>query len=156
MLEENQPCRIRVSLRTGQLDEHSSWDDGRDVIKSVAPWLVNVYAQNQKIRPPGTPLDTTPALPAVPHATVESCVLMGRGGGAQQSPSSSGSGGAANNLGLWEPGGINFDTVFGGLHEIGYTGYFTVHSRTSQANSPIDLATKTFAFLKPYADGTKG
>jgi hypothetical protein len=59
-------------------------------------------------------------------------------------------------LSLWEPGGINFDSVFRGLHEIGYTGYFTVHSRTSQANTPIDLATKTFAFLKPYADGTEG
>ena len=26
---------------------------GRDVITRVAPWLVNVYAQNQKIRKPG-------------------------------------------------------------------------------------------------------
>jgi sugar phosphate isomerase/epimerase len=130
---------------------------GRDVIKSVAPWLVNVYAQNQKVRPPGTPLDMTPNMAAVPQATVESCVLAGRAGVVhQQGPSGSGSGGAANNLGLWEPGGINFDTVFRGLHEIGYTGYFTVHSRTSQANTPIDLATKTFTFLKPYADGTKG
>jgi sugar phosphate isomerase/epimerase len=98
-----------------------------------------------------------PSLPAIPQATVESCVLTGRGGGAHQpTPSSSGSGGAANNLGLWEPGGIDFDTVFRGLHEIGYTGYFTVHSRTSQANTPVDLATETFAFLKPYAGGTKG
>jgi sugar phosphate isomerase/epimerase len=130
---------------------------GRDVIKSVAPWLVNVYAQNQKVRLPGTPLDMTPDMAAVPQATVESCVLAGRAGVVhQQGPSNSGSGGAANNLGLWEPGGINFDTVFRGLHEIGYTGYFTVHSRTSQANTPIDLATKTFTFLKPYADGTKG
>jgi hypothetical protein len=130
---------------------------GRDVIKSVAPWLVNVYAQNQKVRPPNTPPDITPAFPDVPQATAESCGLARRGGVAHQpSPSSVGSGGAANNLGLWEPGGINFDTVFRGLHEIGYTGYFTVHSRTSQANTPIDLATKTFAFLKPYADGTKG
>jgi sugar phosphate isomerase/epimerase len=84
-------------------------------------------------------------------------VLAGRGAVThQQSPSNSGSAGAANNLGLSEPGGINFDTVFRGLHEIGYTGYFTVHSRTSQAKTPIDLATKTFAFLKPYANGTKG
>jgi sugar phosphate isomerase/epimerase len=46
---------------------------------------------------------------------------------------------------LWEPGRIDFDTVFGGLREIGYTGF--------HANTPIDLATKSFAFLKPYADG---
>ena len=87
---------------------------------------------------------------------MESCELAGRAAAAhQQGPSGSGAG-AANNLGLWEPGGINFDTVFRGLHEIGYTGYFTVHSRTSQASSPIDLATKSFTFLKPYADGTRG
>jgi hypothetical protein len=29
-------------------------------------------------------------------------------------------------------------------------------SRDEKANTPIDLATKTFAFLKPYAGGTKG
>ena len=61
-----------------------------------------------------------------------------------------------NDLGLWEPGGVDFDAVFKGLHEVGYTGYFTVHSRTSQVNAPRDLATKSFAFLKPYADGVKG
>ena len=32
----------------------------------LPPSLVNVYAQNQKVRPPGTPPDTTPAIPAVP------------------------------------------------------------------------------------------
>lgn len=28
--------------------------------------------------------------------------------------------------------------------------------RSPQANTPIDLATKSFAFLKPYAGGVKG
>jgi sugar phosphate isomerase/epimerase len=124
---------------------------GRDVIKSVAPWLVNVYAQNQKAQKPGTPADLTPALAPAQPTTVETCAITGSRPAAAQ-PSS---GAAANNLGLWEPGGINFDVVFQGLHEIGYTGYFTVHSRTSQANTPIDLATKSFAFLKPYAEGVK-
>src|ERR1700741_3203176 len=81
----------------------------------------------------------------------------GRDGAARQlGPSGSGSGGAANNLGLWEPGGIDFDTVFRGLHEIGYTGYFTVHPRTSQGIPPRELATRSFEFLKPDSDGVKG
>ena len=113
---------------------------GRDVITRVAPWLVNVYAQNQKIRKPGTPPDAPPG--SAPQVTAESCA-----GAARPSAFHPAAGGATNNLGLWEPGGINFDVVFHGLHEIGYTGYFTVHSRTSQANTPIDLATKSFAFL---------
>jgi hypothetical protein len=36
---------------------------------------------------------------------------------------------------------------------------FSIDSRPANGvgiNRPIDLATKTFAFLKPYADGTKG
>ena len=132
---------------------------GRDVIKRVAPWLVNVYAQNQKVRPPGAPDEVIPPAAQADHlATVESCVVAaGRGGRDRElSGPHSPAGAATNNLGLWETGGVNFDTVFRGLHEIGYTGYFTVHSRTSQANTPIDLATRTFAFLKPYADGVKG
>lgn len=132
---------------------------GRDVINKVAPWLVNVYAQNQKVRPPGAPADVVPTpAPAAHQATVESCVVAaGRGGRDRElSEPHPPAGTATNNLGLWEPGGVNFDTVFQGLDEIGYTGYFTVHSRASQANTPIDLATKTFSFLKPYADGVKG
>jgi sugar phosphate isomerase/epimerase len=90
---------------------------GRDVIRSVAPWTVNVYAQNQK---------------------------------------TGSDGGAANNLALWEPGGIDFDVVFQGLHETGYTGYFTVHSRASLNHAPRDLATRSLAFLKPYSEGVRG
>jgi sugar phosphate isomerase/epimerase len=132
---------------------------GREVIKSVAPWIVNVYAQNERVQPATTPVNGFPpgGNGDIERASVETClVTTGRHSSGVQSGPRVAAGGAANNLALWEPGGINFDTVFQGLHEIGYTGYFTVHSRTSPANPPIDLATKSFAFLKPYGDGVKG
>jgi sugar phosphate isomerase/epimerase len=132
---------------------------GREVIKSVAPWIINVYAQNQKVQPAATPVNGfPPAHTGDEHANLETCLITtGRPSRAgRNAPPAAAIGGAANNLALWESGGINFDTVFQGLHEIGYTGYFTVHSRTSQANPPIDLATRSFAFLKPFGDGVKG
>jgi sugar phosphate isomerase/epimerase len=140
---------------------------GPDVIKSVAPWIFNVYSQNQKVVAAGTPVgdgQSAGAGASAEQASVESCVVAaGRGvarpprGAAAPISGGSGPGSAtARNLALWEPGGINFDAVFQGLHEIGYTGYFTVHSRTSQGITPIDLATRSFAFLKPYSDGVKG
>ncbi|HLX43741.1 MAG TPA: TIM barrel protein [Bryobacteraceae bacterium] len=131
---------------------------GREVIKSVAPWIINVYAQNQKVQA-ATPVNGfPPAIGNPEQASIETCLITTgrRLPAVQRGSAAPATGGAAYNLALWEPGGINFDTVFQGLHEIGYTGYFTVHSRTSQANPPLDLATKSFAFLKPYSDGVKG
>jgi len=138
---------------------------GVDVIKSVAPWIVNVYSQNQKVLGPGMSAPVGPAAGAASQASVESCVVAaGRGGNpparATAAPAPATQGGTANaasrNLALWEAGGIDFNVVFQGLHDIGYTGYFTVHSRTSREIPPVDLATKSFAFLKPYCDGVKG
>jgi len=133
---------------------------GPDVIKSVAPWILNVYSQNQRVLEGG--MRTRAPLPSGPQqASIETCVVAaGRGGirHVQATPVPGPPGGAASlrNLALWEPGGIDFDAVFRGLHEIGYTGYFTVHSRTSQGIPPRDLATRSFEFLKPYSDGVKG
>jgi sugar phosphate isomerase/epimerase len=138
---------------------------GPDVIKSVAPWIVNVYSQNQRVLDAGTSVGAGQAAgggAGAQPASVESCVVAaGRGGAGGASRGSvaarGGAGSAASrNLALWEAGGIDFNAVFQGLHEIGYTGYFTVHSRTSQGIAPKDLATKSFAFLKPYSDGVKG
>ena len=133
---------------------------GPDVIRSVAPWIFNVYSQNQKALEGGK--RTRAPLPSgQQQASVETCVVAaGRGGTRppQAVPAPGPVGGAAvsRNLALWEPGGIDFDAVFRGLHEIGYTGYFTVHSRTSQGIPPRDLATRSFEFLKPYSEGVKG
>jgi sugar phosphate isomerase/epimerase len=164
-------CLKRINRPNfGLTYEPVNWMDvpkgyGRDVIKSVAPWIVNVYAQNQKVRKTGAPVDAVRPVAAASdaqQASVETClVAAGRGGvpaggRGPRVPATAAGGGADNNLALWEPGGIDFDTVFQGLHEIGYTGFFTVHSRTSQLHTPLDLATRSFAFLKPYSDGAKG
>lgn len=130
---------------------------GRDVIKSIAAWIVNVYAQNQRVRKAETNADLSRLIAPPAEASLETCVVAAGRGGARPAARPPVAGGAApNNLALWEPGGIDFNAVFQGLHEIGYTGYFTVHSRTSQLHTPLDLATRSFAFLKPYSDGVKG
>jgi hypothetical protein len=119
-----------------------------------------VYSQNQKLLAGG--MRSRAPLPSGPEqASLDACVVAaGRGGirHTQDKPLPRPAGGAASsrNLALWEPGGVDFDAVFQGLHEIGYTGYFTVHSRTSQGIPPRDLATRSFEFLKPYSDGVKG
>ena len=102
-----------------------------------------------------------PSGPQQASIEIETCVVAaGRGGirPVQATPVPGPPGGAAipRNLAVWEPGGIDFDAVFRGLHEIGYTGYFTVHSRTSEGIPPRDLAARSFEFLKPYSDGVKG
>jgi len=137
----------------GLVYEPVNWMDvakgyGLEPIKSVAPWIVNVYSQNQKVS------GAAPANPAAnaPQVTLESCLARTP----QPSPQGGAPGAASRSIALWEAGGIDFDTVFRGLHEIGYTGYFTVHSRALQGASPIDLATKSYAFLKPYCDGVRG
>ena len=133
---------------------------GPDVIKRVAPWILNVYSQNQKALEGGT--RTRAPLPSGPQqASIESCaVAAGRGGirpmPATPSPGPRSGVASPRNLALWEPGGVDFEAVFRGLHEIGYTGYFTVHSRTFQGVPPRELALRSFEFLKPYSDGVKG
>jgi sugar phosphate isomerase/epimerase len=133
---------------------------GPDVIRSVAPWILNVYSQNQRVLEGGK--RTRAPLPSGPQqASVETCVVAaGRGGTrpprAAQVPGTPGGAVIPRNLSLWESGGIDFDAVFRGLHEIGYTGYFTVHSRVFSGITPRDLATRSFEFLKPYSDGIRG
>lgn len=136
---------------------------GPDVIKSVAPWIVNVYSQNQRVLEAGSSVgDSQQVDSGAGKASVETCLVAAGRGGARPAgdrgprPQVAAASSVSRNLALWEPGGINFDAVFRGLHEIGYTGYFTVHSRASQQISPMDLATRSFAFLKPYSDGVKG
>ena len=32
-----------------------------------------------------------------------------------------------HHLDPWESGGVDFESVFNGLHQIGYSGFFTIH-----------------------------
>ena len=78
---------------------------GPDVIKSVAPWIFNVYLQNQRVLDGGK--RTRAPLPSGPQkASIETCVVAaGRGGTkpVQATPVSGSPGGAAipRNLALW-------------------------------------------------------
>src|SRR6185436_19987152 len=78
---------------------------GRDVIKSVAPWIVNVYAQNQRVLEGG--IRTRAPLPSGPQrASIETCfVAAGRGGvrrlPATPTPGRQGGAESLRNLALW-------------------------------------------------------
>src|SRR5215468_8031245 len=68
---------------------------GPDVIKSVAPWIVNVYSQNQRVLRAGTPAGAAqPVGAGAPHASVENCVVAAGRGGAPPPRGGSGPGGS--------------------------------------------------------------
>ena len=81
---------------------------GPEIIKRLAPWIENVYLQNQQLTPEGeVTLDT-----------------WGRG------PVS------FNVTQIHEPGGVDFESVFAGLKSIGYDGTVTVHQSPTSAPDP--------------------
>ena len=51
---------------------------------------------------------------------------------------------------IHDPGGINYDTVFAGLHKIGYHGTVTVHQSAGPGTSPAESASATAKFLQSY------
>ena len=95
---------------------------GVDAIGRLAPWIENVYLQNQRIRPDGAiTLSTRCAGPV----SIDLCEIH-------------------------EPGGIDFASVFKGLHRVGYSGPVTVHQSAPARDSlsPLDAATETAMFIK--------
>jgi len=52
---------------------------------------------------------------------------------------------------LSDPGGVDWGRHFDGLHDIGYTGYVTVHESNPPYGSPMEAAVRCHEFLKPYA-----
>jgi len=51
---------------------------------------------------------------------------------------------------LSDPGGVDWDRHFEGLHEIGYMGYVTVHESNPPYGSPMEAAVRCYQFLKPF------
>jgi sugar phosphate isomerase/epimerase len=95
---------------------------GPATIEKLAPWIFNVYLQNQRLNPDGAiTLDTWC------HGPVSFDVIP-----------------------FPEPGGIDFRSVFQGLREIGYDGTVTVHQSAPQESgiTPLAAATATAAFLR--------
>jgi sugar phosphate isomerase/epimerase len=110
----------------GIIYEPANWliagqDYGSETIRKLRPYLFNVYVQNHRLRPGG-------------EATIRTWT---RGNV------------ALDHIGLWEQGGVDCADVFGGLHQIGYQGYVTVHQAFAGI-MPIETAVKRSAeYLRP-------
>lgn len=99
---------------------------GPSAIARLAPWVENVYLQNQRISPNGAiQLDTWCNGPV----SIDLCEIH-------------------------EPGGIGFAVVFEGLRQIGYDGPVTVHQSAPEDKDLTALvaATKTAKFLRTFID----
>lgn len=94
---------------------------GAGTIAQLAPWIRNVYLQNQLLNPDGAvTLDTWT------HGPISFDII-----------------------GIPEAGGIDFKAVFEGLKQAGYDGVVTVHqSAPENGASPLVAARETAAFLQ--------
>jgi len=95
---------------------------GLAAVQRVAPWIRNVYLQNQQLNSEGAvTLNTWCAGPVSFDITQ-----------------------------IHEPGGIDFESVFDGLKKIGYDGTITVHQSGPEdgKTSPVAAATQTAAYLR--------
>ena len=95
-------------------------DYGGSTLERVAPWLFNVYLQNQILKPGG---DVT--LNTWCRGDVSFDIIQ-----------------------VHEPGGIDYRQVFDGLHAIGYDGIVTVHQSAPDGTTPQESATATAGFLR--------
>ena len=110
----------------GIIYEPANWllsgeDYGAAAIRRVAPWIFNVYVQNHRLAPDG-------------EGTVECWRRPGV---------------HFDHIGLWEPGGVDSEEVFGTLREVGYQGHVTVHQAFAGVMSPRDAARRSRDYLAP-------
>lgn len=95
-------------------------DYGPDALKRLAPWIANVYLQNQQLNPNGDiTLDTWVAGPV-----------------------------SFDLIPIYQSGGIDFARVFEGLQAIHYDGTITVHQSAPLEGSALEDAKRTAAFLR--------
>ena len=101
-------------------------DYGPAAVERLAPWIRNVYLQNQQIKPDGAITLNTWCEGPVSFDITQ----------------------------IHEPGGIDFGSVFDGLKSIGYDGTITVHQSGPEDNdtSPVTAATRTAAYLRELWD----
>jgi len=107
-------------FEAGNLDECGQ-PYGPDTIKRLAPWIFNVYIQNQRCHPDGAVTLQTRCRGPV----------------------------SLDILPVQEPGGIDFAAVFDGLHRVGYDGVITVHqSAPTEGGSSAVAARDAAEFLQ--------
>ena len=101
--------------------EQCGQEYGPAAIRELGPWIRNVYLQNQVLHPGGAvTLETWCRGPV----TFDVCEIP-------------------------DSGGIDFSSVFEGLHQIGYQGPVTVHqSAPEDDRSTKEAAVQTASFLK--------
>lgn len=99
----------------------------RETLRRLAPWIFNVYLQNQVLKPNGKL-----ALPTWCRGPV-----------------------AFDLIPIPQPGGIDFAAVFEGLAAIGYRGPVTVHQARNEEESLPDAIRKTSAYLIELARRTR-
>ena len=97
---------------------------GLETLERLAPWIFNVYLQNQIIREDGAcSLDTWCRGPVT-----------------------------FDLIDVHESGGIDFEQVINDLSIIGYDGTLTVHQAGGEGDSPVDSARQTASFLRERLD----
>jgi len=109
--------------------EQCGQDYGPAAIQQLAPWIRNVYLQNQRLDASGSvTLDTWCRGPV----SFDICEIH-------------------------ETGGIDFERIFEGLARIGYDGPVTVHQSAPEAPdvSAVDAATQTAMFLREKLNPTR-
>lgn len=101
--------------------EECRQDYGPSSITRLAPWIRNVYLQNQRLDPSGAlTLDTWTYGPS-----------------------------SFDIIEIPDPRGIDFPSVFQGLKEMGYDGVVTVHqSAPEDGSSPVESAKMTADYLR--------
>lgn len=97
-------------------------DYGPAVIEQFAPYLVNVYLQNQRLHPQGRQTLSTWCRGEVQLDLIP----------------------------LWEPGGIDFAPLLETLEKIGYPGYVTSHQ--AALIEPKTMIAKTAQYLRSLAN----
>ncbi len=98
---------------------------GPETIAKLAPWIFNVYLQNQVLRPSGNVTLETWCRGPVNFDIIQ----------------------------IHESGGIVFATVLAGLKESRYDGTVTVHQSAPDGESPSDSAHATAEFLRQRMTG---
>jgi sugar phosphate isomerase/epimerase len=91
---------------------------GKETLKRFAPYIVNVYLQNQRLNPAG-----------------QSVMKTWCGGDVM-----------FDQIPLWDGGGIDFPRIMAALQELGYNGYVTVHQ--ASLTTPREDADKSAQYLR--------
>jgi sugar phosphate isomerase/epimerase len=96
---------------------------GSQTVQRLAPWIFNVYLQNQALKPNGKlTLNTWCRGPVV-----------------------------FDLIPIHQPNGIDFESVFAGLAAIDYRGPVTVHQAGTEGERPQETVTSTAKFLRELA-----